>query len=60
LSIEERLARLEARIEDLTNHISMLEQHVMGLARSQQKTIRWVIIMLIVILGALAGVKIIP
>jgi len=60
MSLEERLARLEAKVEDLLNHISRLEEHIIVLTKSQQKTIRYVLIMLIVILGALAGVKILP
>jgi len=60
MSLEERLARLEAKVEDLSNHISRLEEHVIVLTNSQQKTIRYVLIMLIIILGALAGVKILP
>ncbi len=58
--ILERLAALEAKVETLDNKVSSIEKLLYKLVSNQSATIRWVIISLVIIVGAMLGIKIAP
>jgi len=58
-SVEERLARLEERVDYCLNHLFGIDKKIDTIIKAQHKTIRYVLILCIVIIGALAGVRLI-
>jgi len=56
---EERLARLEERVDYCLNHLYSIDSKIDGIIKTQAKTIRYVLILAVIIIGALAGVKLI-
>jgi len=59
MSVEERLARLEERMDYCLNHLYTIDSKIESMIKTQAKTIRYVLILALIIIGALAGVKLI-